>query len=125
MRVVDSSAWIEWLLESPTGNRLGAKMPAREKCIVPTIVQLELAKWLGREIGEAAVDNFFAFTARCIVIPLDTALARSAAEIAASHKLAIADAIIYATGLQQGADILTCDAHFNGLRNVVYIQKHS
>jgi hypothetical protein len=38
-------------------------------------------------------------------------------------KLAMADAIIYATGLQQDTDILTCDAHFSGLRNVVYIQK--
>lgn len=123
MRVVDSSAWIEWLLESPTGNRLNAEMPAREECVVPTIVQLELAKWLGREKGEAAVDSFFAFTSRCLVIPLDTAIARSAADMAASHKLAIADAIIYATATQQDADILTCDAHFSGLRNVVYIRK--
>jgi predicted nucleic acid-binding protein len=123
MRVVDSSAWIEWLTKTALSDHIEREMPRRNDCIVPTIVQLELSKWLAREKGEEAVDSFIAYTTKCIVVPLDTALARLAAEISASRKLAMADAIIYATAEQQGADILTCDAHFKGLERVVYVAK--
>ena len=51
MRVVDTSVWIEWLVGSALGKNLAAQIPAREQCLVPTIVQLELSKWLTREVG--------------------------------------------------------------------------
>ncbi len=123
MRVVDSSTWIEWLTQGPTADRLQGEMPARTECIVPTIVQLELAKWLERERGEDAVDSFFAYTATCIITPLDTALARRAAEVSAKRKLALADAIIYATAELHDADVLTLDAHFKGLDRVIYFSR--
>ncbi|NLS15606.1 type II toxin-antitoxin system VapC family toxin [Rhizobium sp. P40RR-XXII] len=123
MRVIDSSAWIEWLLDSPTGQQLSDQIPKPRDCIVPTIVQLELSKWLLREKDEDVLDNFIAYTMLCNVTPLDTAIARRAAEISAQHKLATADAIIYATALHLDADILTCDAHFKGLENVIYYLK--
>ena len=37
----------------------------------------------------------------------------------------MADAIIYATALAMGADLLTCDAHFAKLPRVVYLAKGS
>jgi hypothetical protein len=37
--------------------------------------------------------------------------------------LATADAIVYATALAQGADLLTCDQHFEGLANVRFTPK--
>ena len=43
MRVVDTSAWIEWLVGSPMAARIGARLPAQAEWIVPSIVQLELA----------------------------------------------------------------------------------
>ena len=52
MRVVDTSVWIEWFTGSALGRRLGKQIPDRSECIVPTIVQLELAQWLLREAGE-------------------------------------------------------------------------
>jgi predicted nucleic acid-binding protein len=125
MRVVDSSAWIEWLSQGKAAERLRGEMPDRSQCIVPTIVQFELAKWLERERGEEAVDSFFAYTTTCVVVPLDTTLARRAAEISVTHKLAMADAIIYATAERHGADILTLDAHFKDLDRTVYFEKIS
>lgn len=100
-------------------------MPERSQCIIPTIVQFELAKWLERERGEEAVDSFFAYTTTCVVVPLDTTLARRAAEISVTQKLAMADAIIYATAERHGADILTLDAHFKDLDRTVYFEKIS
>ncbi len=123
MRLVDTSAWIEWLIASRTGRTLAPQIPAREDWLVPTIIQLELAKWLAREVGEDKADQVIAFTQMCVLAPLDTKIALSAAEICGKHKLAAADAIIYATGLDHGADLLTCDAHFENLPGVTYIAK--
>jgi len=121
--VVDTSAWIEWLTGSATAKALGRKFPDKLQCIVPTIVQLELSKWLLRELGEEQADQVIAYTQKCIVVPLDTAIALLAAEMHREHKLATADAIVYATARQQRAQLLTCDAHFDGLPDVAYFQK--
>ncbi len=123
MRLVDTSAWIEWLIVSPTGRAVRSALPAREDWLVPTIVQLELAKWAAREVGEDKADQVVAFTQMCVVVPLDTKIALAAAEICGKHKLATADAVIYATALEHGADLLTCDAHFEGLPGVMFIAK--
>jgi predicted nucleic acid-binding protein len=46
-----------------------------------------------------------------------------AADLHREHKLATADAIVYATARHQGAELLTCDAHFKGLRDVALFAK--
>lgn len=122
-RVIDTSAWIEWLVGSALGKRLGKQFPDKLQCIVPTIVQLELSKWLTRELGEEQADQVIAYTQKCVVVPLDTTIALMAAELHRDYKLATADAIVYATARQQGAQLLTCDAHFKGLPGVTLFAK--
>ncbi len=121
--VVDTSAWIEWLMGTSMGRLLDPAFPEREDCVVPTIVQLELSKWLLREVGEDKADQVIAYTQKCRVIPLDTHTALLAADLHRRHKLATADAIVYATARQQQARLLTCDAHFEGLAEVEYFPK--
>ncbi|WP_141284072.1 type II toxin-antitoxin system VapC family toxin [Ideonella azotifigens] len=123
MRVVDTSAWIEWLIGSTLGKQLGQQFPDKSQCIVPTIVQLELSKWLVRELGEEQSDQVIAYTQKCVVVPMDTSIALLAADLHREHKLATADAIVYATARHAGADLLTCDAHFDGLPEVVLFSK--
>jgi predicted nucleic acid-binding protein len=77
MVVVDTSAWVEWLIGSAMARR----------------------------------------------IALDTSIALAAAEATRTHKLATADAIVFATAQAPGASILTCDGHFKGLPAVVLIDK--
>jgi predicted nucleic acid-binding protein len=122
-RVVDTSAWIEWLVGSAAGTALGKQFPAKPDCIVPTIVQLELSKWLTREVGEDRADQVLAYTQTCAVVPLDTGIALLAADLHRQHGLATADAVVYATARQQQAELLTCDAHFKGLPDVVFFAK--
>jgi predicted nucleic acid-binding protein len=121
--VVDTSAWIEWLADTALGGRLGTQFPERSQCMVPTIVQLELSKWLMREVGEEQADQVIAYTQKCIVVPLDTDIALLAADLHREYKLATADAIVYATARRHGATLLTCDAHFDGLPNVLLFAK--
>jgi predicted nucleic acid-binding protein len=123
MVLVDTSAWIEWLIASRTADRLAEHMPEQADWLVPTMVQLELAKWLTRELGEEKADQVIAFTQVCQVVPLDTEIALTAAEACRLHKLATADAIIFATARQRGATLLTCDGHFAGLPGVTLVDK--
>jgi predicted nucleic acid-binding protein len=123
LRVVDTSAWIEWFTASALGQKLGKQFPDKAQCIVPTIVQLELSKWLVREAGEEQADQVIAFTQKCVVVPLDTRIALLAADLHRQHKLATADAIVYATAKHMGAELLTCHAHFEGLPDVMLFPK--
>ena len=123
MRVVDTSVWVEWLTGSPLGHKLAKELPDRAECIVPTIVQLELSKWLLREAGEERADQVIAYTQKCLVVPLDTPIALLAAQLHRQHKLATADAIVYATAQAHAAELLTCDAHFAGLPGVLLFKK--
>ena len=124
MRVaVDTSAWVEWLLGTPTGRALAPHLPNPEEWIVPTMVQLELAKWLVREMTEDVHDQTIGRSQTFVVAPLMSSTALLAAELCETHKLSTADAVIYATALEEHADLLTCDAHFEGLPGVIYVPK--
>lgn len=123
MRLVDSSAWIEWLADGALAPRLEAEFPLPGTCVVPTIVQLEVSKWLFRERTKEEASAFVAYSRECVVVDLTTTIAVGAAEMGLSRKLAIADAIIYATAIETDSDLLTCDAHFKGLPGVVYLEK--
>lgn len=121
--LVDTSAWIEWLIGSPTGDKLAEQLPEQANWLVPTMVQLELTKWLVREVGEDKADQVIAFTQVCQVVPLDTEIALAAAEACRAHRLATADAIVFATARARGAKLLTCDTHFKDLPGVTLVEK--
>lgn len=123
LQVVDTSAWIEWLIGSSLGKKLGRQFPNKPQCVVPTIVQLELTKWMVREVGEEQADQVIAYTQTCVVVAMDSTIALLAADLHREHKLATADAIVYATASHLGAELLTCDAHFKGLPDVVLFAK--
>ena len=122
-RLFDTSAWIEIFVESALGRRLATKLPDAAECIVPTLVQLELAKWFRRERSEEMADYVIAYTMTCEVLPLDTQLALRAADLCRLHRLTTADSVVYASALESNADLITCDAHFKGLANVMYFGK--
>ena len=122
MRVIDTSAWIETIIDSPICDAIRGEVPPPDRLIVPTIVQLELAKWLDRETPDRKATVLDA-TRQRVVVPLDTKIALLPSEVAKRHKLAVADAIIYATALAYDADLLTCDVHFKDLPHVIYVPK--
>lgn len=107
----------------PTQDINQPSFPPSAECIVPTIVQLELDKWLTSEVGENQADQVIAYTQNCLVDPLDTKIALQASECHRQYKLATADAIVYSTAILNQASILTCEAHFDNLSIMVYITK--
>jgi predicted nucleic acid-binding protein len=123
MIVLDTSAWIEILVGSKAGSHIDQRKNDAGEIIVPTIVQLELAKWALREHSLQKADDLIAHTSELLVVPLDTGIAFSAATLSRDHKLHTTDAIIYATAQLHDALLVTCDAHFKGLEGVEYFEK--
>ena len=75
MRVVDTSAWIEWLLGTALGKRLEPELPPNDEWIVPTIVQYELMRAPIRALSRAQADTALAFSNKLAVRQLDIDLA--------------------------------------------------
>ena len=111
------------LTREQMAQRVAHELPDREAWLVPTIVQLELEKWLRRHVPEPEADRIAAFSGTCVVAILDTPIAIDAARLCALHRLPTADAIVYATARAYGADLLTCDRHFDGLPGVRLLPK--
>lgn len=123
MRVVDTSAFVERFADTPMRDQIDRLLPADEHWLVPTIVQFEIAKWLLRSSYARPIRLARSIVEPLRVVPLTPEIASAAASIWDQYKLATADAIIYATARTHRADLLTCDRHFEGLPDVIYLPK--
>lgn len=123
MFLVDTCGWIEWMIDSPLAKSYSRYLASPDTLIVPTLVQHELYKWLYRETDPPTALSAIAATQTATVVPLDTSLALLAADTAREFKLAMADAIIYATARQHRATLITSDIHFADLPQVKYFPK--
>ena len=129
--VIDTFAWVEYLL----GSRKGAM--ARERiespgALTPSIVVLELTRWYLREVEagrrrESELQDQLSFVGTATeVVQLDAPLARRAGELDFLMKKRIkgwpvADSIIYATAKSRSAEVVTGDPHFKGLDDVYFL----
>lgn len=75
-----------------------------------------------RDISEERAIESVTAMRRAKVVPVDEYLALEAADISLDHGLAMADSLIYATARRTGADLVTTDADFDGLPNVVIVR---
>jgi predicted nucleic acid-binding protein len=113
--LMDSSGWIEFLGDGPLADRFAPYFEREECMIVPTIVLYEVYKKLLSMGSSNPADRFLSSALRARVVPIDERLALLAARISLDRRLAMADAMIYATAIATGAHLVTADAHFKGL----------
>lgn len=125
MIVVDSCGWIEALADTPVGRAYQPLIGRPDELIVPTLVQLEFYKWLARTLDEATANEIIATTQACRIVPLTSEIALFAADLSRDHRLATADAIIYATARMYHAELVTSDSPFKGLQGVRFVEKES
>jgi predicted nucleic acid-binding protein len=121
--LVDTCGWIEWLTEGALADSFASYMTDPAKLLVPTTVQYELYKWVKRESDENTALDTIALADDSLVIPLSTDIALVAADLTLSHKLAFADAVIYASARKYNVELVTSDDHFEGLPSVTYFPK--
>ena len=119
--LVDSSGWVEFMGDGPLAEKFAPYFEREERLLVPTIVLYEVYKKLLSAQGSTAADRFLSVVLRARLVPIDERLALLAARISLDRRLAMADAMIYATALVAGAHLITSDSHFQGLAEVTVI----
>ncbi len=107
MILVDTCGWIEWLIEGALVNSFASYMKDPAELLVPTTVQYELYKWVKRESDENTALDTIALADNSLVVPLSTDIALVAADLTLSHKLAFADAVIYASARKYNVELVT------------------
>jgi uncharacterized protein with PIN domain len=113
MHVVDSSGWIEYLLDSPRADLFATAIEARSQLLVPTIALFEVCKILGRTLEPALVASCLDVMRMGRVVDLTDARAVAAAAVSRQHRLA----------QEHGATLWTQDADYDGLPGVRYLPK--
>lgn len=123
--VLDSYAWIEYFRGSDIGKKV-KKYIENKKSYTPIIVIAELSAKYNREGWEFWEEDLQFILAKSIISELTLEIAVNAGEtrnkIRKKKKgFGLADAIIFETGREVNAPVITGDPHFIGLNNVVYI----
>jgi predicted nucleic acid-binding protein len=120
VNVVDSSGWIEYLVEGPNATFFEGPLRDAENLLVPSVSILEVYRYVLRERGREDALAVAASMRHGRVLELDESLAIEAAEIGITHGLPLANSIIYASALAHEATLWTQDADFEGLEAVEY-----
>ena len=116
--VVDSSGWVEYFGEGPKTASFEPYLQREGDLLLPTIVLYEVLKKLLATRGEMAANRFLSAALRHTVVAFDEHLALAAVDVSLKYRLAMADAIIYATASLHGAELITSDQAFQGLPGV-------
>jgi len=121
LTVVDSSGWVAYLGDGPQAETFGVYLEREDSLVVPTIVIYEVVKKLKLTASETVVHRFLSHAYRARQMELDSSLAFAAARISIRHRLAMADAIIYATAESVSAQVITSDTDFRDLPGVIVL----
>ncbi|PJC18022.1 MAG: VapC toxin family PIN domain ribonuclease [Comamonadaceae bacterium CG_4_9_14_0_8_um_filter_60_18] len=123
MNMVDSSGWIEYLLDTDRADLFAAPIEQRATLLVPVIALFKVHKVLSRKVPPDAVTQCLNVMRLGRVLEITDRRAVAAAEIAAQHRLAMAEAMMYSLALELGATFWTQNVDYQGLPSVTYFVK--
>ena len=124
MKIIDSNGWLEFFTDGPLSEPYSAEIATDPgEILVPTIVLYEVYKFLLRTSSEETAIRCTAHMTQCRVVDLDSVMALESAETSVRSKLAMADAIVYATSRKYNARLITSDIDLKGLEGVTYLEK--
>jgi len=109
MNLLDSSVWIEHLTGGARLDNGPALFDDPAAILVSTMNLFEVGRYVLRTAGEEQHQVVLAHMEQCAVRPVDSAVARTAVQLAAAYNLHMADALIAATAQLEGADLVTLD----------------
>jgi len=133
--VIDTYAWIEVFLGTEKGRKVVGILKDAEEVYTPSIVLAEISKKYAQSgySDEKIEERIRAITRQTRIVKIDERLALLVAKAyrelirnyeakgSKGNKPGIADAIILASAWKVGGKILTGDAHFKGMENVIWI----
>lgn len=122
MNIIDSSAWLELLVDGPNRPAFVEVIEAGE-LIVPAITIFEVCKRVRVTQSAASAARVESHMRRFTIVELTADRASAAAMLSHKHKLPMADSIIYAAALEFTATVWTQDEDFEGLALVRFFKK--
>jgi predicted nucleic acid-binding protein len=123
MNVVDSSGWVEYLLDTSRADLFAQPIEQRDELLVPVIAIYEVHKILSRKLPAKTVSAALDVMRLGRVLDLTDRCAIAAADIALRHRLAMADAIMYSLTLEHQATFWTQDVDYQGLPSVQWFPR--
>ncbi len=120
---LDSSAWIEIAHKGHNAQTFLKAAGDMSNVIVSTITFYEVWKYTVTHADQARAGLLIDLLQQATVIPPDTDISISAANLSIRHKTAMADSLIYATSLAHNATLWTQDDDFEDLPHVKYFPK--
>jgi predicted nucleic acid-binding protein len=121
MYLIDSSGWIEFFTQGPRAEEYTKYIKNLTRIVTPTIVLYEVYKKIKLERTEEDALLAVSQINKTSVIQLDESIALLAADLSLEHSLPMADAIVYATAVEKNCKVITGDAHFKKLDNVIFV----
>jgi len=119
--IVDSSGWIEFFTNGPLAAEYSKYLKHAGKIVTPTIILHEVYKKIRRERSEEDALAAVSILNRTRVVPLTESLSLLAADMSLKYSLPMADAIVYATALEENCLVVTSDGHFKGLEKALVL----
>lgn len=123
MNIVDSSGWIEYLLDTDRADLFANPIEQRHTLLVPVIALFEVHRVLSRKVPAEAVAQCLEVMRLGRVLTITDHRAVAAASVAVTHRLAMADAMMYSLALELDATLWTQDVDYQGLPGVNYLPK--
>jgi predicted nucleic acid-binding protein len=120
MNVVDSSGWLEYFANGKNATFFAPVIEKPGALIVPTLGLYEVFKRVLQQRDESQALRAVAVMQQGVVVDLTTAIALSAAKLAANLRLPMADSVMLATARTHSALLWTQDADFEEIPGVRY-----
>jgi len=120
VKLVDSSAWLEYFADGPNADFFAPAIEKARDLLVPTIVVFEVYKRVLQQRNERAALEATSVLQHGQLVELTASLAVAAARISQDEKLPMLDSIILATARAQNATIWTQDSDFEEMDGVKY-----
>ncbi|MCX6664950.1 MAG: type II toxin-antitoxin system VapC family toxin [Euryarchaeota archaeon] len=116
----DSSAWIEYFAGTKKGKTVKEILEGNDQILTSSICLLEIKNKYIQEEQEFH-DRIEFICNNSSIIEITKELALLGADMKQKHKLYTVDALIYATAQIHRSTLLTGDAHFKNLKNVILL----
>lgn len=123
MNLVDSSGWIEYLIDDKNAKHFAPIIEDVKNLIVSTINIYEVYKKITHKVDERYALSAIALMHQAKIFNVTSEISIEAVRFTIKHNMPMADSIIYTTGIINNATIWTQDYDFINLPNVKFLKK--
>jgi len=122
--LIDSWAWAEFFAGTKIGETVKTYvMDENQEILISSINLAEIYRLaLSRFDEQTAEKRRRSMLSRCFLIPVDEEIAVLGAKLRQQRDWGLSDALIYATAIREGAQVMTGDNHFKGLKETIFLE---